>query len=152
MPTSTTGNIRATAQAVTTSLVVPHGYTLSISGTLAGIVHYKGTPNILQISAFTLGGSVTFCALVLISGSYQTVNNDRRLAVPSVAMFNFSPVVITPISVGVAALVPRKEGAFFVGALAATCTYVLLISLMIALGLPARGPDPAPTQSQRANG
>lgn len=106
------GSLRDNLRATTRMLLVPQGFTLSVSGAWVALAGQRGYPGLLPIWLFLLGAGASFALCALISGAHRT---HRSYEAPSAgaAVFNLTPLVVVPLSVSVGGVVGDHRLAFF---------------------------------------
>ena len=109
------------------TLVVPQGYTLSISGAFAMAAHRYGFPFDLNAWGFVAGAVVAFVALAIsarsgLGGSIATLPTGLR------ALINVVPLVVVLLVAGIVAVVPWAGLGFPLAGLVGAGGYVVLLS------------------------
>ena len=124
--------LRSVVCGLTTLLVVPQGFTLSVSGTLAAAIVQRGAVAVIDIWLFAVGAGVSFCLLALMSGSVSRSGPRPPLALSRVAVLNVVPVAVIPAAVQCAALVADRGLSFLLAGALATVLYVALLGCVAA--------------------
>lgn len=128
--------MRVAVRDLTRMLVVPHGFTLSIAGTLAATVADRGGAGVMDVWLFVLGAGLGFCALAAVSGA-ATSRPGRRASEPPAAtgavVFNLAPLAVVP-GAGLGSSWTASHGlGFLLAGLIATIAYVALLGLVVAI-------------------
>ncbi|MDF2822627.1 MAG: hypothetical protein K0R68_35 [Mycobacterium sp.] len=108
VPSSLRDNLRAT----TRMLLVPQGFTLSVSGACVALTGQRGYSGLLPIWLFLLGAGVSFALCALISGAHRT-HLSHEAPSAGAAVFNLAPLVVVPLSISVVGVVGDDRLAFF---------------------------------------
>jgi hypothetical protein len=129
-PVSTIGGpaMRQVAQ----SLVIPQGFTLSVSGSMGTLVGERGYPGALAVWLFVLGGGLGFCAVTAGSGLHHDPG-ARPEPVTGPAVFNLVPVAVVPTVLLIAGLIGSDRVAFAIAGFLAVVLYMSGLTGLIAL-------------------
>ena len=116
-------------------LVIPQGYTLSLSGALVVAVHRYGLQDWLQAWGFVVGAVGAFTVLVIVCGqglemSLSDLDPHGR------AFLNVVPILGVLVSVAVVYAIPWPSAGFIAGGAVAAGGYVLLVSAFFRLVSP----------------
>jgi hypothetical protein len=118
-------------------MVIPQGYTLSITGSFAVSIHRYGFPSDSNAVGFVAGAVVAFMALATIDRNSlrgEIARHPRRF----VALLNVVPVVVVLAVVAATAMVGSAEIGFPLAGLLGAGGYVVLVSIfMWLIGLSA---------------
>ena len=124
--------LRSAVCSLTTVLVVPQGFTLSVSGTLAATIVQRGAVAVIDIWLFVVGAALSFCLLALVSGGVARSGARPQLALSGVAMLNVLPVAVIPAAVQCAALIADRGLGFLLAGALATGLYIGLLGVVAA--------------------
>lgn len=114
------------------ALVVPQGFTLSVSGTLAATIVQRGAATVTDIWLFAVGAGLSFCLLALMSGSVARSGTRPQLVLSRVAMLNVLPVAVIPAATQCAALVADRGLSFLLAGPLATGFFVAPLGVVVA--------------------
>ncbi|MGW2253263.1 hypothetical protein ACWCXH_24150 [Kitasatospora sp. NPDC001660] len=126
-----------TLRGTTQMLVVPHGYTLCISGVLATTIAHRGLPTSMAVWMFVVGASVGFVACALLGVLLRRAPATVRLQ--EAVLCNLVPVGVVPAAAGLAGLVHRPVWSFLVAGAAASVLYVIGLALLVRWVVPRAG-------------
>ena len=118
---------------LTSTLVVPQGFTLSIAGTLAGTIGQRGTTRLLDVWLFVVGAGFSFCLLAIVSGNVRNDSPSRPLPIFGKATLNILPIAVMPAAVVSAGRIANSAAGFFVAGALATGLYVGLLAIVLWL-------------------
>jgi hypothetical protein len=126
---------------VTRGLLVPHGYALSVGGTLAMLIGERGYPGSLPLWMFVAASNAT---LLLFAATCPRLDVDGPHDGGSVA-FNFAPAVAMPAAALSGTHLGPDPVAFPCAGTIATATYVILVAVQVRRisPLPIRSDQPA---------
>lgn len=80
-------------------LVVPQGFTLSVTGVFAIMVGHRGFPPPLVIWLFVVGAGLGFCGITLASQAHREASGRPVIIVGAAAM-NLLPAAVVPAACG----------------------------------------------------
>ena len=118
---------------LTSALVVPQGFTLSIAGTLAGTIGQRGIPHIFDVWMFVVGAGLSFCVLAILSGNTRGSARPRPLSISGKATLNLVPIAVMPGAVVGAGFIPNPSVGFLVAGVLASGLYVALLAVVLRL-------------------
>jgi len=119
-------------------LVVPHGFTLIIGGTLAILVGERGYPGAMGVWLFIAGANAALlCCVAILRGHRYPV----AAPVSGFGVFNIAPTLTVPLVVGLVGGVQSDDAAFLCGGLLSVVFYVLLVAGLAAAALGRRVGD-----------
>lgn len=122
---------RSTARGVLRKIAAPQGFTLSVGGTLAGTIAERETTQVFDIWLFVVGGSASFCLLVLITSGTSRTRHYATASLSGLTMLNLLPIVVMPTALVIASSVPgRHLGIAVAGALTTGLYLVFLVALV----------------------
>jgi hypothetical protein len=90
-PDTWRGGIRG----ITQMLVVPQGFTLSVTGVFAVTIGHRGFPGPAGIWLFVTGAGAAFCGVGLVSGAFRETSN-RPVSITGLALANLLPAAVVP--------------------------------------------------------
>ncbi len=109
-------------------LVVPQGFTLSVTGTFAITLGHRGFPGPVVIWLFIAGAGLGFCGITLISGARREAPG-RPVSIAGLAMMNLLPAVVVPAAWSASWWISGKTASFLV---AGACTSVFYLAGLAA--------------------
>lgn len=92
---------------LTSMLVIPQGFTLSIAGTLAGTIGQRGITRLRDVWLFVVGAGFSFCLLAIASGNARNDSPSRPLPIFGKATLNILPIAGVPDGVADLRLEPQ---------------------------------------------
>jgi hypothetical protein len=134
MRESFAANTRGVAQ----NLVVPHGFTLVIGGTLAILIGERGYPGAMGIWLFIAGanGALLGCVAVLRGHRHPVA-----APVSGFGVFNMAPTLTVPLVYGLVREVHSDKAAFLCAGLLSVLCYVLLVAGLAVAAFSRRAGD-----------
>jgi len=118
--------IRSTLPNVARQLVVPQGFTLSITGVFAILLEHRPHPGPAAIWLFVAGAALGFSIVVRASGAQRS---DSAIQPASgYQLFNLSPVAVVPAVSLIVWWIPLRPVAYALGGLAASSGYLLAVA------------------------
>jgi hypothetical protein len=132
-------------------LVVPQGFTLSVTGTFAITLGHRGFPGPVVIWLFVVAAGLGFCGTTWISGA-QREAPGRPVSIAGLAMMNLLPAAVVPAACSASWWISGTSASFL---LAGACTSVFYLAGLAAFLVvlhprpkaPRRG-SPAPARPQ----
>lgn len=109
-------------------LVVPQGFTLSVTDTFAITLGHRGFPGPVVIWLFIVAAGLGFCGTILISGA-QSEAPGRPVSIAGLAMMNLLPAVVVPAACNASWWISGKTASFLV---AGACTSVFYLTGLAA--------------------
>lgn len=120
------------AAALAQLLSVPHGFTLSVAGTLTIAVHRHGYPGDLAVWCFVVGGGLGFCLVALAAGAH--VRPDHGLRPQGVGVLNLAPAVVVPAAVLAGTWLHQPDVRMGVTGFVCVASYLVLLAAFARLG------------------
>ncbi len=105
-------------------LVVPQGFTLSVTGVFAITLGHLGYPGPAGIWLFVAGAAAGFCGVTLASGAHREVSN-RAVSITGPALLNLLPILVIPTACGATWWVSSDSVAFLAAGICAAALYVI---------------------------
>lgn len=88
-------SVTVTVRRVAQMLVIPHGFTLCVAGTLAICVGERGFPGVLAIWLFVAGAGMTFAVTLFATAGHREAPTSES-ATMGAAVFNLTPAFVVP--------------------------------------------------------
>ncbi|HJY98062.1 MAG TPA: hypothetical protein VJ371_24205 [Streptosporangiaceae bacterium] len=133
------GAVRGIAQ----MLVVPQGFSLSVTGVFAITAGHRGFPGPTAIWLFVIGAGAGFCGVMLASGAHRETSN-RPVSITGLALANLLPAAVVPAACCASWWIGNKPASFLTAGAAASVLYLTgLATFLVTLhsGRDAIGPD-----------
>ena len=116
-------------------LVVPQGYSLSVTGVFAITVGHRGFSGPVAIWLFIVGAGLGFSCVTWASGAHRERTN-RGASIVGLAMTNLLPAVVVPAACGVSWWISDKPACFLVAGACASVFYLAGLAAFLVV-LPA---------------
>jgi hypothetical protein len=113
-------------------LVVPQGYSLSVTGVFAITVGHRGFPGPVVIWLFIVGGGLGFCCVAWASGAHRETS-ARPVSIAGMAMMNLLPAVVVPAACGASWWISDKAACFLVAGACASVFYLAGLPAFIVI-------------------
>jgi len=123
---------RGAIRGITHMLVVPQGFTLSVTGVFAITAGHRGYPGPVVIWLFVAGAGAGFCGLVLASGAHRETTN-MPVSITGLALANLLPAAVVPAACCVSWWITNKAAAFLTAGAAASVLYVAGLAAFVAI-------------------
>jgi hypothetical protein len=136
---------RGTIRGITHMLVVPQGFTLSVTGVFAITAGHRGFPGSVAIWLFVTGAGAAFCGIGLVSGAFRETSN-RPVSVTGPALANLLPAAVVPAACGASWWIGSRAASFLTAGVAASAFYLAGLAaflIMMHSRRDARGPGAA---------
>lgn len=117
---------------LTHMLVVPQGFTLSVTGVFAIMVGHRGFPGPVVIWLFILGSGLGFCGVALTSGAHRETSS-RPVSIVGLAMMNLLPAVVVPAACGACWWIGDKAACFLAAGVCASLFYLAGLAAFIVI-------------------
>ena len=88
-------SVTVTVRRVAQMLVVPHGFTLCVAGTLSICVGERGYPGVLAIWLFVTGAGLAFAVTLFATAGHRDPPTPES-ATMGAAVFNITPAAVVP--------------------------------------------------------
>jgi hypothetical protein len=122
-----------TVRGIVQQIVIPQGFTLSITGTIAIMNGHRCHAGPIAIWLFILGAGVGYSIAALVSGAHRRSASSRLQPVTGLPVLNVVPLLVVPVAVGAAWWIPDSRVAFAAAGFVATLGYVSAFALVLHL-------------------
>jgi hypothetical protein len=117
-------HVRNQISAVARGLLIPHGYTLAVGGTLAMMIGKRGYPGGFALWMFVAASNGTLVLLVAAGAQRRGEGGQPSGAIA----YNFAPMAAMPVAALAGSRVGPDSVAFPCAGMIVTATYVVLVS------------------------
>jgi hypothetical protein len=114
---------RVAVRGITHMLVVPQGFSLSVTGVFAITVGHRGFSAPVAIWLFIVGAGLGFCCVTWASGAHRETS-IRPVSIVGLAMMNLLPAVVVPAACGASWWISDKLAGFLVAGACASVFYL----------------------------
>jgi hypothetical protein len=129
----TGAGLAATVGGIVQQIVIPQGFTLSITGTIAIMNGHRVQAGPIAIWLFILGAGAGYSAAALVGGAHRRFASSRPQPITGVPVLNVVPVIVVPVAVAAAWWIPDPRVAFAAAGFVATAGYVGAFGLFLHL-------------------
>ncbi|WP_155918087.1 hypothetical protein [Marmoricola sp. URHB0036] len=126
---------------LTRIMSVPHGFTLSIGGTLAGCIGQRGYPGLWSVWAFVAGAGIAFVSLAVASSGAASKGVTDPTLPYGAAVLNLVPVILVPIGVWVGTSIDADFWSFAASGLVCAGSYLIALTIWVEIATPAASPS-----------
>ncbi len=130
---------RVAVRGITHMLVVPQGFSLSVTGVFAITVGHRGFPGPVAIWLFIVGAGLGFCSVTWASGAHRETST-RPVSIVGMAMMNLLPVAMVPAACGASWWISDKPACFLVAGVCASGFYLVGLAAFIVILQASRDP------------
>jgi hypothetical protein len=124
---------RGAIRGITHMLVVPQGFTLSVTGVFAITIGHRGFPGPAAIWLFVTGTGAAFCGVGLVSGAFRETSN-RPVSITGLALANLLPAAVVPAACCASWWIGNRAASFLTAGAAASVFYLAgLASFLVTL-------------------
>src|SRR5712691_1677020 len=113
-------------------LVVPQGFSLSVTGVFAITAGHRGFPGPVVIWLFTVGAGLGFCCVTLASGAHRETSS-RPVSIVGMAMMNLLPAVVVPAACSASWWISDKAACFLAAGACASVFYLTGLAAFIVI-------------------
>lgn len=117
---------------MTQMLVVPQGFSLSVTGVFAVTVGHRGFPGPVVIWLFIVGAGLGFCGVALASGAHRATSS-RPVPIVGMAMVNLLPVLVVPAACSTSWWISDKPACFLVAGACGSVFYLTGLAASIVI-------------------
>lgn len=132
-------------------LVVPQGFTLSVTGTFAITLGHRGFPGPVVIWLFIVAAGLGFCGITWISGA-QREAPGRPVSIAGLAMMNLLPAIVVPAACSASWWISATAASFLVAGACTSMFYLAGLAAFLVLlhsrAKALRRGSPAPARPQ----
>jgi hypothetical protein len=128
-----------TVRGVVQQIVIPQGFTLSITGTIAIMNGHRCQAGPMAIWLFILGADAGYSTAALASSAHRHSAPARPQPITGLPVFNVVPVIVVPAAVAAAWWIPDPRVAFATAGFVAAAGYVSAFALLLQLFIRSRG-------------
>lgn len=118
--------VHPTLPSVARQLVVPQGFTLSMTGVFAILLEHRPHPGPAAIWLFIAGAALGFSIVVRASGAHRA--SDALQPASGYQLFNLSPVAVVPAVSLIVWWIPFGPVAYALGGLSTSCGYLVAVA------------------------
>jgi hypothetical protein len=118
--------IHSALPSVARQLVVPQGFSLSVTGVFAILLEHRPHPGSAAIWLFVVGAALGFSIVVRASGAHRS--GSALQPASGYQLFNLSPVVIVPAVSLIVWWIPLVPVAYALSGLSTSCGYLLAVA------------------------
>jgi hypothetical protein len=118
--------IHSAVPGVARQLVVPQGFSLSMTGVFAILLEHRPRPGSAAIWLFIVGAVLGFAIVVRVSGAHRS--GSALQPASGYQLFNLSPVVLVPAVSLIVWWIPFVPVAYALGGLSTSCGYLLAVA------------------------
>jgi hypothetical protein len=111
-------------------LVVPQGFSLSVTGVYAITVGHRGFPGPVAIWLFIVGSGLGFCCVTWASGAHRETST-QPVSIGGMAMMNLLPTAVVPAACSASWWISGKPACFFVAGACASVFYLAGLAAFI---------------------
>jgi hypothetical protein len=129
----TDAGLAATVRAIVQQIVIPQGFTLSITGTIAIMNGHRFQAGPIAIWLFILGAGAGYSTAALAAGAHRRSASSRPQPITGLPVLNVVPVIVVPVAVAAAWWIPDPGVAFAAAGFVATAGYVSAFALILHL-------------------
>lgn len=143
----------AAIRGITHMLVVPQGFSLSVTGVFAITVGHRGFPGPVVIWLFMVGAGFGFCFVTLASEAHRETSS-RPVSIVGMAMMNLLPAVVVPAACTASWWIGDKPACFLIAGACASVFYLAGLAAFIVILHANRGvcPSNASTEALQQEG
>jgi hypothetical protein len=132
---------------ITHMLVIPQGFTLSVTGVFAITVGHRGFPAPIVIWLFIIGAGFGFCCVTLASGAHRETSS-RPVSIVGMAMTNLLPAVVVPAACSTSWWISDKSVGFLTAGACASVFYLAGLAAFIVILHARRGVRPSSASTE----
>jgi hypothetical protein len=126
------GTWQVAVRGITRMLVVPQGFSLSVTGVFAITVGHRGFPGPVVIWLFTVGAGLGFCGVALASGAHRETSS-RPVSIVGMAVMNLLPALVVPAACSASWWISDKPACFLVAGACGSVFYLTGLAAFIAI-------------------
>jgi hypothetical protein len=143
----------AAIRGISHMLVVPQGFSLSVTGVFAITLGHRGFPGPAVIWLFMVGAGFGFCCLTLASGAHRETSS-QPVSIVGMAMTNLLPAVVVPAACTASWWIGDKPACFLIAGACACVFYLAGLAAFIVILHADRGVclAGAPTEALQQEG
>ena len=123
---------RGAIRGITHMLVVPQGFTLSVTGVFAITAGHRGYPGPAAIWLFVTGAGAAFCGVSLVSGAFRETSN-RPVSITGLALANLLPAAVVPAACCASWWIGNRAASFLTAGAAASVFYITGLAAFLVL-------------------
>jgi hypothetical protein len=133
--TGTGPGLATTIRSVVQQIVIPQGFTLSITGPIAIMNGHRCQAGPIAIWLFIVGAGIGYSTAGLASGAHHRLVSSRSQPQPitGLSVLSVVPVLVVPVAAGAAWWIPDPRVAFATAGFVATAGYVSAFALFLHL-------------------
>jgi hypothetical protein len=122
-----------TVRGIVQQIVIPQGFTLSITGTIAIMNGHRCQAGAMAIWLFILGAGAGYSTVALASSAHRRSSAARPQPITGLPVLNVVPVIVVPVAVAAAWWIPDPRVAFAAAGFVAAAGYVSAFALFLHL-------------------
>jgi hypothetical protein len=132
------GTWQVAVRGISHMLVVPQGFSLSVTGVFAITLGHRGFPGPVVIWLFTVGAGLGFCCVTLASGAHRETSS-RPASIVGMAVANLLPVVVVPAACSISWWIGDKAACFLAAGAGVSVFYLTGLAAFIVIMPANRG-------------